>query len=118
MTTLQLNNFCKFADTTNRLSIEDVKKSIAQEMVNGLRPAYAPALITGGLTGTTLGALSTLFNSPENRTWGNALKRALLGGIVGVGTAGLSGLVGQGALIADAWRDLERKKSIKYNTFS
>ena len=104
MTTLQLTSFTKLADE----KIDpDIVKSVNSAMEKEILPAFAsPVMITGGLSGATLGALSTLFNNKENRTWSNALKRALIGMALGGGVSGLAGSMGllnyRDKLISDA----------------
>lgn len=104
MTTLQLTSFTKLADE----KIDpDIVKSVNSAMEKEILPTFAsPVMITGGLSGATLGALSTLFNNKENRTWGNALKRALIGMALGGGISGLAGSMGllnyRDKLISDA----------------
>lgn len=104
MTTLQLTTFTKLADT--KIDPE-VVKSVDIAMDKEILPTMAsPIMLTGGLSGATLGALSTLFNKEENRTWSNALKRALIGMALGGGVSGLAGSMGllnyRDKLIADA----------------
>ena len=104
MTTLQLTTFVKLAATkVDPEIVKAVNKGIEQDVL----PSMAgPMMITGGLSGATLGALSTLFNKEENRTWSNALKRALIGMALGGGVSGLAGSMGllnyRDKLIADA----------------
>lgn len=61
MTTLQLTSFTKLADE----KIDpDIVKSVNSAMEKEILPTFAsPVMITGGLSGATLGALSTLFNN-------------------------------------------------------
>ncbi len=104
MTTLQLTSFTKLAD--EKLD-PDVVKSVDSAVEKEILPSFAsPLIFTGGLSGATLGALSTLFNNKENRTWGNALKRALIGMALGGGVSGLAGSMGllnyRDKLISDA----------------
>lgn len=104
MTTLQLTSFTKLADE----KIDpDIIKSVDSAIEKEILPSVAsPLIFTGGLSGATLGALSTLFNNKENRTWGNALKRALIGMALGGGVSGLAGSMGllnyRDKLISDA----------------
>lgn len=104
MTTLQLTTFTKLADTKVD---PEIVKSVNSAIEKEILPAFAsPVMLTGGLSGAALGALSTLFNKEENRTWSNALKRALIGMALGGGVSGLAGSMGllnyRDKLIADA----------------
>ena len=104
MTTLQLTTFTKLADTkVDPAVVKTVNSAVEKEIL----PAFAsPVMLTGGLSGAALGALSTLLNKSENRTWGNALKRALIGMALGGGVSGLASSIGllnyRNKLIADA----------------
>lgn len=104
MTTLQLTSFTKLADEKIN---SDIVKSVDSAIEKEILPSVAsPLIFTGGLSGATLGALSTLFNNKENRTWSNALKRALIGMVLGGGVSGLAGSMGllnyRDKLISDA----------------
>lgn len=104
MTTLQLTSFTKLADEKIN---SDIVKSVDSAIEKEILPSVAsPLIFTGGLSGATLGALSTLFNNKENRTWSNALKRALIGMALGGGVSGLAGSMGllnyRDKLISDA----------------
>lgn len=90
MTTLQLNNFCKFAEEK-----PDFDKFVDYAMDKYVSPkTMVPAVLTGGLGGASIGALSTLFNREEDKNWSNALKRAALGLILGSGLTGTSNYIG------------------------
>lgn len=92
MTTLQLTSFTKLA--YEKID-PDIVKSVDSAIEKEILPSVInPLIFTGGLSGATLGALSTLFNNKENRTWGNALKRALIGMALGGGVSGLAGSMG------------------------
>lgn len=90
MTTLQLNNFCKFAAEK-----PDFNKAVDYAMSEYVSPnTMVPAILTGSLGGASIGALSTLFNREEDRNWSNALKRAALGLILGGSLTGTSNYIG------------------------
>lgn len=89
MTTLQLNH-CKFAAENS-----DLDNFVDYAMDKYVSPkTMVPAVLTGGLGGASIGALSTLFNREEDRNWSNALKRAALGLILGGSLTGTSNYIG------------------------
>lgn len=89
MTTLQLNH-CKFAAENS-----DLDKFVDYAMDKYVSPkTMVPAVLTGGLGGASIGALSTLFNREEDKNWSNALKRAALGLILGGSLTGTSNYIG------------------------
>lgn len=102
MTTLQLTSFTKLADEKIN---SDIVKSVDSAIEKEILPSVAsPLIFTGGLSGATLGALSTLFNNKENRTWSNALKRALIGMAIGSGIGGGYGYLG--TRIVEPFKDM------------